>query len=220
MERFFNMDNKFFAFMGRVGDLMILNILWLLCSLPLVTMGASTAALYYATLKMARNEDSYPARMFLHSFRQNLRQGICLTLIFLVLGALLFVDIRVCLSMNNQMGKLLTAVFFLLTCLFGMTLSYTFPVLAQFENSLKAILKNALLMSICHLPLTVVIVALDLVPVLLFFISPYYFVLSFPAWLLLGFALIAWINGKLFVKVFARYIPEEETGENEDLEEL
>lgn len=195
---------------------MILNILWLVCSLPLVTMGASTAALYYASLKMARNEDSYPARMFLHSFRQNLRQGVCLTLIFLVLGALLFVDIRVCLSMDNQMGQLLTAVFFLLTCLFAMTFSYAFPVLAQFENSLKAILKNALLMSICHLPFTVVILVLNLVPILLFFLFPYYFLLSIPAWLLVGFALIAWVNGKLFAKVFARYIPEEENEEEEE----
>lgn len=219
MERFFNMDNKFFAFMGRVGDLMILNILWLVCSLPLVTMGASTAALYYATLKMARNEDSYPARMFLHSLRQNLRQGICLTLIFFALGAILFVDIQVCLSMASQIGQLLTAVFFLLTCLFAITLSYAFPVLAQFENSLKAILKNSLLMSICHLPYTVAVLALDLVPILLFFLSPYYFFLSIPAWLLAGFALIAWINAKLFVKVFKRYIPQEENedGLNEDL---
>ncbi len=219
MERFFNMDNKFFAFMGRVGDLMILNILWLVCSLPLVTMGASTAALYYATLKMARNEDSYPVRMFLHSLKQNLRQGICLTLIFFALGVLLFVDIRVCLSMDSQIGQLLTAVFFLLTCLFAMTLSYAFPVLAQFENSLKAILKNSLLMSICHLPYTVAVLALDLVPILLFFLSPYYFFLSIPAWLLVGFALIAWVNAKLFVKVFKRYIPQEENedGLNEDL---
>ena len=219
MERFFNMDNKFFAFMGRVGDLMILNILWLVCSLPLVTMGASTAALYYATLKMARNEDSYPVRMFLHSLKQNLRQGICLTLIFFALGVLLFVDIRVCLSMDSQIGQLLTAVFFLLTCLFAMTLSYAFPVLAQFENSLKAILKNSLLMSICHLPYTVAVLALDLVPILLFFLSPYYFFLSIPAWLLVGFALIAWVNAKLFVKVFKRYIPQEENedGLDEDL---
>ena len=198
---------------------MILNILWLVCSLPLVTMGASTAALYYATLKMARNEDSYPVRMFLHSLKQNLRQGICLTLIFFALGVLLFVDIRVCLSMDSQIGQLLTAVFFLLTCLFAMTLSYAFPVLAQFENSLKAILKNSLLMSICHLPYTVAVLALDLVPILLFFLSPYYFFLSIPAWLLVGFALIAWVNAKLFVKVFKRYIPQEENedGLDEDL---
>lgn len=55
MNRFFNMDNKFFVFMGRVADLILLNILCILCCIPIVTAGASITALYYVTLKMARD---------------------------------------------------------------------------------------------------------------------------------------------------------------------
>ena len=55
MDRLFNMDNKFFVFMGRVADLIILNLLCILCCLPIVTAGASVTAMFYVTLKMARN---------------------------------------------------------------------------------------------------------------------------------------------------------------------
>lgn len=216
MERFFSMDNKFFTFMSRVGDFMILNVLWIICCIPIVTIGASTSALYYATLKIARNEDSYPARMFFRSFRQNLRQGICLTLIFLVLALVLFVDIRLCTSMGNTMGQVLAGLFLLMIFVFAIILSYTFPILAQFENSIRNILRNAMLMSISHLPFTLIILILDLIPIVLFWVFPYYFFLSIPAWLLFGFSVIAWINSKLFVRIFAKFIPSEED-EEEDL---
>ena len=75
MNRFFNMDNKFFVFMGRVADLLLLNFLCILCCIPVVTAGASITALYYVTLKMARDEESYIARSFFRSFKQNFKQA-------------------------------------------------------------------------------------------------------------------------------------------------
>ena len=59
MNNIFNPDNKFFSFMGRVADLMILNLLCIVCCIPVVTAGQAIAAMYYITLKMARNEESY-----------------------------------------------------------------------------------------------------------------------------------------------------------------
>lgn len=215
MDRFFNMDNAFFTFMGRVADLLLLNILWLICCIPILTIGPSTAALYYTALKIVRKEDSYVWRMFFHSFRQNLRQGICLTLIFLGVGLLLMVDMRICSAMTGSMGQILTAAFWFLSLLFLILLSYTFPVLAQFENSLMDTLKNALLMALCHLPYTFLILIVNLVPILLFFFSPYYFFMSIPLWMFLGIAVLAWVNCHLFVKIFARYMPQEE--EEEDI---
>ena len=70
MDRLFNMDNKFFVFMGRVADLIILNLLCILCCLPIVTAGASVTAMFYVTLKMARNEESYIVRSFFKSFKE------------------------------------------------------------------------------------------------------------------------------------------------------
>ena len=72
------MDNKFFTFMGRVADLCILNIICLICCIPIVTAGASITAMYYVTLKMVRNEEAYIVRSFFKSFKENIKQAIAL----------------------------------------------------------------------------------------------------------------------------------------------
>ena len=89
MDRIFNMDNKFFVFMGRVADLMILNILCIICCIPIITIGASVTAMYYVTLKMARNEESYIVRSFFKSFKENFKQATVIWLVALVAGILL-----------------------------------------------------------------------------------------------------------------------------------
>ena len=75
MGHFFSMDNKFFTFMGRVADLCILNIICLICCIPIVTAGASITAMYYVTLKMVRNEEAYIVRSFFKSFKENFKQA-------------------------------------------------------------------------------------------------------------------------------------------------
>lgn len=96
MDRLFNMDNKFFTFMSRVADLIILNILCVVCCIPIVTIGPSICAMFYVTLKMVRNEESYIVRGFFKSFKQNLKQGIIINLIMLAAGILLAFDINIC----------------------------------------------------------------------------------------------------------------------------
>ena len=64
MDRFFSMDNKFFTFMGKVADLCILNIVCLICCIPIVTAGASITAMFFVTMKMVKNEESYIIKLF------------------------------------------------------------------------------------------------------------------------------------------------------------
>ena len=75
MDRIFNMDNKFFTFMGRVADLIILNLLFLLCCIPIVTIGPAITAMYYVTMKMVRNEEAYIARSFFKILQGKLQAG-------------------------------------------------------------------------------------------------------------------------------------------------
>ena len=88
------MDNKFFVFMGRVADLMILNILCIICCIPIITIGASVTAMYYVTLKMTRNEESYIVRSFFKSFKENFKQATVIWLVALADG--LFRRCRFC----------------------------------------------------------------------------------------------------------------------------
>ena len=165
-------DNKVLQALAAVGDLMALNLMWILCCLPVVTAGASTTALYYSLLKMVRKEETYPAKMFFRAFHQNLKQSIPLTMLLLVVCAVLYVDLNVVRNTAIHFGALLSILVAALLLVFVMVASYVFPLLAQFENTIKGTLKNALFMSLWHLPYSVVIMLLNLVPVLLFFLVP------------------------------------------------
>ena len=105
MNRFFNMDNKFFVFMGRVADLILLNILCILCCIPIITAGASITSLYYVTLKMARDEESYIIRSFFHAFKQNFKQATIINIIMLLTAGVLFVDLRIARAGDSVMYK-------------------------------------------------------------------------------------------------------------------
>ena len=217
MNRLFNMDNKFFTFMSRIADLIILNILCIICCLPIVTIGPSICAMFYITLKMVRNEESYIVRGFFKSFKQNLRQGIVINLIMLAAAALLYLDISICRNTPGTLGKVLMVLFMMIMVIYVMIFLYIYPVLAKFYNTIKNTFTNAFLMSIRHLPYTVLMVLVTAAPVLVFFI-PSARVQSMVILLLvlIGFSGIAYINSTFFVKIFDKYIPEEASEENPD----
>ena len=89
----FNYDNPVWRFIGKLWDVLVVNILWIICSIPVVTAGASTTAMYYVTLKLARDEDGYTIRSFFKSFKENFKQATAIWLIFLLTGMLLAFDL-------------------------------------------------------------------------------------------------------------------------------
>ena len=89
MNRIFDMDNPLWRFLGKLADLMILNIVFLLCSIPIFTIGASLTGVYYVCLKIKEQEEGYIIRNFFKSFKQNFVQSTIIWLIMLALGLLL-----------------------------------------------------------------------------------------------------------------------------------
>lgn len=211
MGNLFNPDNKFFVFMGRVADMMILNLLCIICCLPIVTAGPSITALYYVTLKMARNEESYIVRGFFHSFRQNLKQGIVIHIIMLILGVLLAFDLYFCRVMQTQSSfyKVLSYLFMVGTAIYVMLFTYIYPVLSKFYNTVKRTFLNAFLMSVRHFPYTLLMLVITAAPVVIMFVVPNAFAYVLLFYFLLGFSVIAYINSTFFVKIFDKYIPED-----------
>ena len=173
MNRFFNMDNKFFVFMGRVADLLLLNFLCILCCIPVVTAGASITALYYVTLKMARDEESYIARSFFRSFKQNFKQATIINIIMLLTAAVLFIDLRIARAGSGAMYKGLFSLFIAFALIYAMILLYIYPILSKFFNSVKNTFVNAFLMSVRHLPLTLLMLVISASPLLLMWLFAY-----------------------------------------------
>ena len=161
---FFNYDNDVWRFVGRLADMMVLNLLWILFSLPIVTLGASTTALYYCTIKIVHEEDRGNFRMFMHSFKQNLKEGIILWMILLPILVILLLDHRffsMIFANNTALRFLFRGITDALLLLWLFVFLYVWPLLSRFDNTWQRTLIHALLMSIRHLPYTLGMIAAD-----------------------------------------------------------
>lgn len=202
MGRIFAVDGKLFGLLSRIADLVILNLLWLLCSLPIVTIGASTTALYAVLLKMVRNEESYLFAGFLRAFKENIRQASFIWTGILLTWAVLYFDFYFCAHGAGKGVRLLAVPLGLAAFLSLALCCYVFPILAYFENSTKKAVKNALLMGIAYLPYTVVILILNLCPLYLLFSENLVAASFFD--IIIGFSLAAFLNAYIFRRLFDR----------------
>lgn len=214
MREIFNMDNPFFRAMGRLADLMILNLIYIVFSLPVVTIGASTTALYYVTLKMAANEEGYVFRSFWKSFRENLRQATCIWAIMLFGGFVLAADMYILTHVEASFGTVLIVIISAIVILYLMELIYVFPLLSRFENTVRTTLRNAFIMAIADFPRTLLMIIVVAGAALLTLWNGYTLFYGILVWILCGFAAVALVNSYLLKKVFAKYMPkEDEDGE-------
>lgn len=206
MGNIFSLDGKFFTFMSKVADLIILNIIYCLCCIPIITIGPATTALYYVTLKMVKNEESYIIKSFFKSFKMNFKQGAAIGLLLMAAAGIIVGDIYIMLSWDAKYKFILIVIFIFLLVVWMFIMIYIFPLLATFENTVKQTLKNSLLMSIRHLPYTVLMFILTVISYLLVG----FIVQLMPFWFLIGFALLAYVNSIFLGKIFKLYMPPEE----------
>ncbi len=157
MNRLFNPDNFILQFITKIVYSAYLNILWFICCIPVFTIGASTTALFYVTLKISKNEEGNITKAFFHSFRENFKQGTIIWLILLGLGILLGIDGYVFYHMRfeNVFWTIGTALFFVVLIIYAIILMYIFPLLSRFDNTIKAMFKNALIIGIRFLICTI-----------------------------------------------------------------
>lgn len=144
---FFSVDGKFYRFMQRLTDLLKINFLWLICSLPVVTFGAATIAAYSVTLKMADETEGYVARQFLKAFRANLKNGVLMGILFLFCGYVVWLDFSLFNQFpDNPMIFLIAGI--IAAFIFVLAFLYAFPLQARYENTLVHTLKNSIDISI------------------------------------------------------------------------
>lgn len=202
------MDSPLMRFLTKIADLMVLNILFCVTSIPLITIGASWTALYSVTLKMVRDEEGSVSRSYFRSFRQNFRQATLLWLGVLVVLALLVLDIRVLNGMAGGTAPGLLRVGVEILALLGiMVLQYLFPSLARFEASLADTLKNACMMALAHLPKTALMTAAVVGAVWITLINNTTIAVGLMVWPLIGFSLMAFGNSGILRKIFDNYVP-------------
>ena len=212
MGSFFSVEGPLFSGLDRMADLFWLNILFIVCCIPVVTIGASTTALYYVTLKMVKNEESHITKSFFRAFKDNFRQSTVIWLLALLIGGILFADYSIMsgawIDISTMPGifrKVMLVVLLIAALLYAIILRYVFPLLARFDNTIKNTMRNALLIGIRHLPFTGLLLLIVAAAVAIFYFIPTLRV----AYIIIMFSLVAFLSSFIFVKIFSYYMPEE-----------
>ena len=208
MFSFLSPDSRFMQGISRFADLVILNVLILLTSLPLFTVGASVSAAYTLTFRMLRSKEEPVVKSYFRAFRENFRQGTALWLILLVAAvpALIYFDRFFAMeeSFHYLFVPFLT-VFVLAVC----AGSFAFPLTSQFQNSLAGTLRNALLLTLANLPRALAAAAINLLPLGLYLFQYELFLKVSFLWFALYFSAAAYMNAAILWKVFKPFYPEE-----------
>ena len=210
--RFFSYDSKFGQLFLKLAYGCCLNVMWFICCLPIVTIGASTTALYYTSFKIAKDEGSYITAMFFRSFKQNFKQATIIWLIMLSAGAVLAADAVLLFRLRASSAgtaavvwTLLLAAIFACIILYVIVLLYIFPLLSIASNTTGNMFKNAFLIGTHYLFATILVVFIHYA---MFFLV----VNVFTPLIIFGEGLCAVISAHILLKILGPllYDPDEQ----------
>ena len=199
MNHLFDPENRFWSFMNKIMDVFFIGILWFVFSIPIVTAGAAFTALYQFTLKQTDDEEGYVWKSFWRAFVKNFRQSTLLWLAVLASGAFLAADLYACLHMDLP-GVWRSMSFGILACLavlWLLTALYLFPLISRYDRPMGLIVKDAFVMAVGNLTVSVTILVIYAAFLALSWLLP----ILFPIFIALG----AFVSSYLFRYVFSRY---------------
>ena len=196
MKDMFSMDSPLMGFLTKVADLMIVNILFIIFCIPIVTIGASFSAMYYVTLKLVKNEEGYVAKQFVKGFKDNFKQATIIWVVMLMVAAGLIYDGYVVVTGGSP--ETFKIVIIVLGVVWSILFINVFPIMAKFENTLLNTIKNSFVVGLTHLVKTVLMMVFTVAPI----VFVYKKIEFFPVLLLLGFSVIAFVNSVWFNQIF------------------
>lgn len=205
MKELFNLNSPWVQRFAMLTNLVILNLLWIICCIPVFTAGAATSALYYTVFQYHTEVDDAVLRPFFRAFKTNFKQSTMLLLPLLAVLLLLIFDIAYLVS--RGIG---TAVLFLLivAVVFIMgVLVHLFPLIARFDMNAKALLRTAVSLTVLHLPSTFAVILLTFLPAIVLLFQPALFLRLGVLWAGIWFSCIAYFFGKFLLKIWDRHAP-------------
>lgn len=203
MTELFHSDNPFLQFLAQLGDLILVNALFLICCVPIFTIGAASAALHKVTQDIAQEEKQGIIKTFFRAFRVNFKQA---TIAWLIAAVLLFGMgcnfLLVTAYFSGTTALILKGVLVLILALILSVIACLFPLMARYNNSLKEHVVNAGILTVIKLPKVLVIVFMNILPFLTLYISVYTFFGMLIYWLSLGFGFNGYLTSTLLAPVF------------------
>ncbi len=192
------------AFLNKMTDLIILNVIWLLCCLPVVTVGAATTAAYYVSITSIRCGDGYVVKRFFASFRKNFLQVTPVWLGILLCSAIMTADMLFWYRQGNTFSKIMFIVSGVICFLFLIWGLWLFPVFAKLDGKTGQLVKNAAAFAVGYLPYTAVLLVITGVVVYANLVS----LVANSIMLFIGFAVLFYVQSFFFYRVFMNHIDE------------
>ena len=186
MDRNRNLKNGLITFLTITGDLMALNILWFLCSLPIITIGPSTNALFTVTLKLAKGESVSVLKTFFKAFKENFKQALAVGAFSVFTIITLYADVNYILAIDGLFQKLYIVIACIVLAILLTTITYLNALIAKYNNTLKGHIINTFKLAFVNPIQTILMWLILLVPVFcVLFIQP--IVLLYMGWFFILF---------------------------------
>lgn len=203
----FSSDGWFARVFGTIGDIIVVNILFIICSIPVFTMGASMSAMYYTLLKKQRTgEYGGIVKTFFKGFKDNFKQSTIAWILFLLISFIFSLDFNLFGKGGPQESTAMyytCVVLFILTCFIAI---YLFPVICAFENTLKELILQSIFFAAKNFIFTILIMILYTLPIYFLLASPQVFMVGIFILIVCGFGLIAYLSSFMFIKAFSPYL--------------
>jgi len=196
-------NNPVMRVLSKVADLMLLNLMFMISCLPIVTIGTAISSMYTITLKMVKGEEAYIFKGFLKAFKENFKVSMLAWLIMLPAGLIIIMNFNLVEYVQGSgIQTALRVMIFFVGFIYVIVFTYLFPLIARYETTLKQTFQNALLMAVSKLPYTILMIAIAIAPFFLVFVNAEMFAIAILVGLLVGFAGVAYINSMIFRHVF------------------
>ena len=194
-ERFFRVCEKF-------GDLFLLNVLFALTSLPIITIGASFTAMYTITLKMVNNEDAPVRKSYFEAFKKNFKQATQLWVMVLIVLALMYKQFQMVLGSTSGASDFMVLLLGLEMLVVSFILPLLFPMVARYENGNLNMIKNSLIASFLNIGTWATVYFLWMIPVIVYYLKPMLFAYTWYLWLMFLAAFVAYTCSHSLWKMF------------------
>lgn len=205
---FLGNDSPFGRAMNLCGIIIAANILFVLLSIPVITIGPALASLYHVMLRFLRSDGEInPFKEFWTGLKNNVRQAFISWLLFLVIVVVGILDVRFAMYAQGFM----TIFKYLIYLILGIALiliSFLFPVMAAFEDTIPHLLRNCVYFASKNPIRALGIAVLNAGPLVFTYIDLSRLPLYAFLWTVCGFGTIAMIISKLLIKDFNKYLPE------------
>lgn len=195
----FNCDSNFSQYVNKVADLMIVNVLTLICCLPIITIGASLTAMHSVVLKIHRNGECYVAKLFFKAFKENLKQSTAIWLIYLAVFVLFLLDMTIITQSNLEISEFLEYGLYVVAIMSTLSLVWVFILQSRYENKVTTMIKNAFLIGVTRPFRSILMVLVACIPILIVLA---YAPIGMPILILFGFTLPGLLQAILYSKVF------------------